>query len=96
LFDQPPCDSVSVCPTVVVPETAGAGEVADGAASGVTADEGLDGGDVPCAFVAVTVNVYTVPFASPETSPLEAGASTVTVGPPGDAVTVYELIPDPP
>ena len=34
---------------------------------GVTAFDGLDAGPVPAAFVAVTVNVYDVPFVRPDT-----------------------------
>jgi hypothetical protein len=52
----------------------------------VTAAEGADGAEVPIAFVARTVNVYAVPFASPVT--VQPNANTVEhVRPPGDAVT---------
>jgi len=54
---------------------------------GVTAALDEDAGEVPAAFVAVTVNVYAVPLVSPVTVPVVAPAVD-TVAPPGDAVTV--------
>jgi hypothetical protein len=42
------------------------------------------------------VNVYAVPATNPvETSQVVAGAKTVQVNPPGEDVTVYEVIGDP-
>ena len=40
---------------------------APGTDNGVTDGEAADGGPAPAAFVAVTVNVYAVPFVSPST-----------------------------
>jgi hypothetical protein len=62
--------------------------------AGVTEALGEDAGDVPIAFVAVTVNVYAVPFDKPVTvSGLDA---PVAVAPPGLAVTVKLVIAEPP
>ena len=55
-------------------------------ADGVTALDGADGAPVPTAFVAVTVNVYAVPFVSPVT--VIGLDAPVPVAPPGLAVTV--------
>ena len=52
---------------------------APGSVAGVTAFDGLDARPVPIAFVAVTVNVYAVPFVSPVTVVLVAGGDPVTV-----------------
>jgi hypothetical protein len=49
---------------------------------------------VPLAFVAVTVNVYEVPFVRPATAQLVE--LVVQVNEPGVEVTVYELIAAPP
>src|SRR4051794_31216600 len=61
---------------------------------GVTEFEADDAGPVPMALVAVTVNVYEVPFVKPVTvsGPLLPDA----VCPPGCAVTVYDVIDLPP
>jgi hypothetical protein len=50
-----------------------------GGAAGVTALEGLDGSPVPTELVAVTVNVYDVPFVSPVTVAVAAGGDPVIV-----------------
>ena len=65
---------------------------------GVTAFDAADGTLVPALFVAVTVNMYAVPFKieGPETTALVALPPTTAVAPPGLAVTVYELIAAPP
>ena len=70
-------------------------------AAGVTAVDGLDSGPVPTAFVALTVNVYAVPFVSPVTVALVAGGDPVTVVgvcavDPIYGVIVYEVIVLPP
>jgi hypothetical protein len=59
------------------------------AVTGVTGDDALDVA-VPPAFVAATVNVYSVPFVSPVTSHDPDAPVTVHVPPvtAGDAVTV--------
>jgi hypothetical protein len=54
---------------------------------GVTGVDGSLAADVPSAFVAVTVNVYAVPFVRPVTTQLVAGTVT-THDPPGAPVTV--------
>jgi hypothetical protein len=59
-----------------------------------TALETADGGPVPSVFVAVTVNVYEVPFVNPVT--VSGLADPNAISPPGDAVTVYVLIARPP
>jgi len=75
--------------TLALPEPAVAALTpvgAPGTPAGVTAFDGFDAGPVPFAFVAVTVNVYAVPFVSPLTRiglPLPD-----TLKPPGEAVTV--------
>ena len=67
---------------------------APGTVAGVTAADTLDDTLSPTAFVATTVNVYAVPFVKPLTTiGLDA---PLAVAPPGDAVTVYETIADPP
>jgi hypothetical protein len=53
---------------------------------GVTGLDSADGGPVPAAFVAVTANVYAVPFDNPETT--IGLAVPDPVAPPGDATTV--------
>jgi hypothetical protein len=62
--------------------------------AGVTAAEGNEAAEVPTAFVAVTVNVYAVPFASPVT--VQLVVADVHVKFPGDDVTVYNVIAAPP
>jgi hypothetical protein len=59
----------------------------DGAV-GVTGVDAADADDVPTELVAVTVKVYAVPFVSPLTVHVVAGATAVHVLPPGDADTV--------
>jgi hypothetical protein len=49
---------------------------------------------VPSAFVAVTVNVYVTPFVRPVT--VAVVVALFAVAPPGLAVTVYEVIAEPP
>jgi hypothetical protein len=68
------------------------GAVAD---AGVTGALATDAGEVPTALVAVTVNVYAVPLVRPVTVAVK-GPAEVAVRPPGDAVTVYPVIGDPP
>ena len=69
---------------------------ADGTVRGVTDDDGAEDVDVPAPLVAVAVKVYAVPFVRPLTTHDVAGDVTVHVAPPGDAVTVYDVIGDPP
>ena len=55
-------------------------------ADGVTAAEAVEATPVPALLVAVTVNVYGVPFVSPVTQ--HDKPADVHVFPPGDDVTV--------
>ena len=91
---EPPLDAGNVNATVadvdVDPAAATAPMVgAPGTVTGVTGAEGADTAEVPPAFVAVTVNVYAVPFDRPVTSqdpdsPVTVHAPPVTAG---EAVT---------
>ena len=59
-----------------------------GAASdGVATTDATDPLDVPAAFVAVDEKVYAVSLTRPVIKHEDAGAVTVHVAPPGDAVT---------
>ena len=57
-----------------------------GTVAGTTAPDAVDAEPVPAAFVAVTVNVYEVPFVRPVT--VQLVVVDVHVDPPGDEVTV--------
>ena len=59
-----------------------------GTVAGVTAGEAAEAAPAPLAFVAFTVNVYAVPFASPVTAHDVAGGVAAHVFDPGDDVTV--------
>lgn len=81
---------------VVLPLTAVTFRGSEGAAFTDALVDAVDAEEVPAALVAVTVNVYAVPATNPvETSQVVAGAKTVQVNPPGEDVTVYEVIGDP-
>jgi len=67
-----------------------------GGPTGVTALDAAEAAEVPIAFVAVTVNVYDVLLVSPVTVADVVDPDTVAVRPPGDDVTVYPVIGDPP
>jgi len=67
-----------------------------GTVAGVTALEAEDALLVPTLWVAVTVNVYAVPFVRPVTVALSAPLDQLAVAPPGLAVTVYPVMADPP
>ena len=69
----------------------GSGDVA-----GVTELDGSDGAPVPTALVAVTVNVYDVPFVRPATIAVNTALVVVAILPSGFAVTVYFVIGPPP
>lgn len=71
-------------PSPAVPVTAVG---APGTVAGVTADDADDAVPVPAALVAVTVNVYAVPFVKPVTVAVVAPV-VVAVNPPGEDVTV--------
>jgi hypothetical protein len=59
-----------------------------GIIAGVMEFDGPDAMDVPTELVAVTVNVYIVPFVKPVTMADETSGPTVAVNPPGFDVTV--------
>jgi hypothetical protein len=79
----------------VYPEIEGAA-VLRGHAPGITALEGDDAGPEPTEFVATTVNVYEVPFVKPVTVAEVTVPVAMPVRPPGEEVTVYELMVEPP
>lgn len=58
---------------------------------GVTGLDGADEGPVPPELLAVTLNVYAVPFANPVT--VQDVPLVVQVRPPGNEVTVYVTLP---
>ena len=67
--------------------------------SGTTGTTELDGRDArpsPTALVATTVNVYGVPFDNPDTTQLNGPVVHEHANPPGDDVTVYPVIVEPP
>jgi hypothetical protein len=59
---------------------------ASGTVEGTIEADAADGEPMPDAFVAVTVNVYEIPFARPAT--VHDVESVVHENPPGDEVTV--------
>jgi hypothetical protein len=61
--------------------------------SGTTELDVVDAPEVPIALVAVTVNVYEVPFVNPVTT--IGLCDPDAVAPPGEAVTVYVVIAEP-
>ena len=89
----------SVWPARVYPTPAfpiGANELTSVGAifgSGITELEALEAVEVPIALVAVTVNVYEVPFVNPVTT--IGLCDPDAVAPPGEAVTVYVVIAEP-
>jgi len=80
----------------VSPRTTPVIDGALGGPSGVTEFEIPDGTDAPAALFATTVNAYVTPLVSPFTKQVEALAKAEQVAPPGEAVTVYPVIGDPP
>ena len=75
--------SVGVVPKLFVP---GLANVIDCEPIGVTDTDAPEGLPVPALLVAVTVNVYAVPFAKPET--MTGLVAPLAVNPPGLDVTV--------
>ena len=67
---------------------------APGTVEGMIAAEAVEADPVPAAFVAVTVNVYEVPLVRPVT--VQLVDAVVQVNEPGDDVTVYPVIAEPP
>lgn len=57
---------------------------------GVTAEDAVEGAEVPPVFTATAVNVYSVPLVKPDTVQLVAGEMIMHVCPPGFEVTVNE------
>lgn len=92
---QLPLVAVTVRPMPTFPLTDGETELI-GHAPGVTEFESADGRPVPAEFVAVTVNVYAVPFVKPLTVAEVVLPLTVADTLPGDEVTVYDVIDAPP
>jgi len=86
--------AVNATPACVLPAAAMRFVGAPGTPAGVTLFDGADAGPAPTALVAVTVKVYAVPLARPPTVIGEAGP--VALMPPGDDVTVYDVIGVPP
>src|SRR5436309_2623148 len=94
-------EAVGSVPELAWPPEVGSAEpvaVTGGGLSGcgVTGLEGEDGSLVPAAFVAVTVNVYVVPFVSPVMLAEVVAPSTLTLLPTGEEVTVYPVMGLPP
>ncbi len=81
-----PVTAVKLTVACVLPRTAITPVGASGFAAGVT-DPEVAAADVPVEFVAMTLNVYAVPLVNGEIEQVVAGAVTVQVAPPGDAVT---------
>ena len=67
---------------------------APGTVEGTTAAEADEAEPVPLTFVAVTVNVYEVPFVNPVT--VHEVVAVEHVNEPGEDVTVYPVIAAPP
>jgi hypothetical protein len=78
------------------PATPDTADGAPGTVRGVTEPDAADWGESPAALVATTWKVYGVPLVRPPTTHVVVGAVEVHVAPPGDAVTVYPVIGEPP
>ena len=87
---EPPVDNGAFQLTVacVSPAVAETLVGAPGTVAGVTVLEGVDTPLSPTLFVATTVNVYAAPFVNPVKVTVSVEPPTVTVWPPGLAVTV--------
>ena len=82
---------VHVSETEPLPRVPATDVGAPGTVAGITADDADDAALVPTLFVAVTVNVYDVPFVKPETvqaAVIGLPVFDVHVKPPGDDVAV--------
>ena len=101
MIDDPPFDDGAFHVTVacVLPAVAdtlvGVPGVVGGGA-GVTAVDAFDDAPSPTELVAETVNVKEVPLTSVVKVAVRVWPLTVTIWPPGLAVTVYAVIVDPP
>jgi hypothetical protein len=80
----------------VSPRTTEVKDGAPGGPTGVTVLELAEGEDAPAALFATTVNEYEDPLLSPETVQLVEPTGTLHVAPPGEAVTVYPVMAEPP
>jgi hypothetical protein len=85
------CTGVAVGVGVGTGVGVGVGVVGVCVATGVTDADAVDAAEVPPAFVAVTVNVYAVPFVRPDTTHEPDAPEIVQVAPPGDASTVCDV-----
>lgn len=85
---------VNVLPTRTLALAGVAKVIIPTGSGGVTAALATDAAPVPAEFVAVTVNVYAVPFVRPVTT--NGLIAPLTVAPPGLAVTVKPVIRLPP
>ena len=96
VIGEPPFEAggVNATPAWVLPASAPVIVGAPGTLAGITLFEGADASPVPTALVAVTVKVYAVPLARPVT--VIGEATPLTLMAPGDDVTVYEVIAEPP
>ena len=90
MIGLPPLLAGAVKPTVTwpLPRVAVTAVGAPGTVAGVTAADAADAGPVPTALVAVTVNVYAVPLASPGTTIEVHGAVQLAERLPGLEVAV--------
>lgn len=68
----------------------------EGLPTGVTAADGVEFEELPTEFLATAVNVYAVPLVNPVISHPVLGFVVVQVSPPGEEVTMYSVIADPP
>jgi hypothetical protein len=66
------------------------------AATGVTAIEAADDAEFPAGLVATALNVYGVPLVKLENDAEKVALFVDTMIPPGEDVTVYPVIADPP
>jgi hypothetical protein len=97
VIDAPPVPDGAVHETTDWPFAPAVAEMpvgASGTVEGTAAADALEAVPVPDAFVAVTLNVYEVPFARPLT--VQVLAEVVQVNDPGVEVTVYPVIAAPP
>jgi hypothetical protein len=88
---EPPLLAGAVNATIADPEVELVAVIevgAPGTVAGTTLDDEVDAEEVKRPLFAVTANVYAVPFDNPRTTHEVAGALTVQVAPPGEAVTV--------
>src|SRR4051794_9745854 len=87
--------AVQVTVADAAPATAVTAPGAPGFPDGVTGALGVLAAPGPTAFVAVTVNVYAVPFVRPPTTADRAPPVAATTIPPGWAVIWYDVTGEP-